>query len=381
VRTTYDYIIVGSGFFGAVMAHELTTAGRSVLVLDKRRHIGGNCHSEDDPTTGVNVHTYGTHIFHTADRGIWDYVNQFSEFNRYQHRVLTVAGGRVYSMPINLGTINQFFGTRLTPQEAEQFLAAKREPIAAPSNLEDKAISLIGRELYQAFIKGYTQKQWGCDPKRLPANIITRLPVRTSFNDCYFNDRYQGIPINGYTPIFERLLERIPVELGVDFLNDAEYWRGLAKRKVIYTGPIDAYFAYSKGRLNWRSVRFEVEHHRSSDYQGTSVMNYADVDMPFTRIHEPKHLHPERKTSAEMTTTIREYPHLDHDAPYYPVNFAEDRDMYCRYRALADTESHVIFGGRLASYKYYDMHQVIGAALAASRRELADEAHSRPPSP
>jgi UDP-galactopyranose mutase len=370
VRTTYDYIIVGSGFFGAVMAHELTTAGRSVLVLDKRRHIGGNCHSEDDPTTGVNVHTYGTHIFHTADRGIWDYVNQFSEFNRYQHRVLTVARGAVYSMPLNLGTINRFFGLHLTPEEAATFLDSKRELIDAPSNLEEKALSLVGRELYEAFIKGYTEKQWACDPKRLPANIITRLPLRTSYNDCYFDDQYQGIPVDGYTPIFERMLAHIPVELGVDFSTDPDYWRSRARRKLIYTGPIDEYFQYSEGKLNWRSVRFEIDRRDVSDAQGTAVMNYADREVPYTRIHEPKHLHPERRHSSAHTVTIREYSQSDPAAPYYPVNFEEDKALYQKYRTLAALQRHTIFGGRLAAYKYYDMHQVIASALAAARKEL-----------
>ncbi len=371
---SYEYIVVGSGFFGAVMAHELRKSGRSVLVLDKRQHIGGNCHSADDPETGVNVHTYGTHIFHTADRAIWDYVNRFSEFNRYQHRVLTVSRGTVYSMPINLGTINKFFGLELTPSEAGRFLASKREPIAAPSNLEEKAISLIGRELYEAFIKGYTEKQWGCDPKRLPANIITRLPIRTSFDDSYFDDRYQGIPVRGYTPIFEQLLADVPVELGVDFLADADSWRQRAIRKVIYTGPIDAYFGYSEGRLNWRSVRFESERLAMADAQGTSVLNYADTSVPFTRVHEPKHLHPERKHSDASTIVIREFSHVDPEAPYYPVNFAEDKDVYARYRVLSEDEAHTVFGGRLATYKYYDMHQVIASALIAAKRELANTA-------
>lgn len=366
---TYDYLIVGSGMFGAVFAQQAKECGKSVLVLEKRPHIGGNCFSYQYEDTNILIHAYGTHIFHTADKKVWDYINRFSEFTRYQHRVLTTRQGKIYSMPINLGTINAFFGLSLKPNQAQDFLVSKRVAILNPSNLEEKAISLIGVELYEAFIKGYTKKQWGCDPTQLPASIITRLPIRTSFFDSYFDDVYQGLPLNGYTPIFERLLDGIPVELGVDFLEDREHWTKKAK-KIVQTGPIDRYFNYEHGRLNWRSVRFEIERLGMPDYQGTSVMNYADEDVAYTRIHEPKHLHLERPFMQDATVIVREYSQVDNDAPYYPVNFESDRTLYSKYSVMAREEANVIFGGRLATYKYYDMHQVIAAALAAARKEL-----------
>jgi len=366
---TYDYLVVGSGLFGAVFAQQAREAGRSVLVIDRRQHIGGNCYSYEYQDTGITVHAYGTHIFHTSDARVWRYVNRFAEFNRHRHRVLTTHGGRVFSLPINLGTINAFFGLQLKPAEAEAFLAAKREPLKNPQNLEDKAVSLIGRELYQAFVRGYTMKQWGCDPRELPASIITRLPVRTSYDDGYFDDLYQGVPVEGYTRLFERLLEGITVELGVDYLADRSHWGGRARR-VVYTGPIDRYFGYAHGKLNWRSVRFEVERLAVSDHQGTSVMNYADASVPYTRIHEPKHLHLERPWNRAATVIAREYSQVDPEEPYYPVNFASDQELYGRYQALAAAERGVVFGGRLAQYKYYDMHQVVGSALAAAQAEL-----------
>lgn len=372
----YDYVIVGSGFFGAVFAQQAHAAGKQVLVLERRNHIGGNCHSYEFEDTGTVVHTYGTHIFHTSDRAVWDYVNRFSEFNRYQHRVLTTCRGRVYSMPINLGTINAFYGMNLGPEEARKFLLERRESIPHPRNLEEKAISMIGRELYEAFIKGYTKKQWGCDPAELPASIINRLPVRTSFFDSYYDDPYQGLPVRGYTPIFERLLDGIPVELGVDFLEDREYWVRRCQ-KIVYSGPIDRYFDHQHGRLTWRSVRFEAERLDTDDYQGTSVMNYADEDVAFTRIHEPKHLHLEGPWKKDTTVIVREYSQTNDDEPYYPVNFESDQKLFAAYSAMERAESHVIFGGRLARYKYYDMHQVIAASLAAARRALSGSVDSR----
>lgn len=364
--THYEYIIVGSGLFGAVAAERLRKKGRSVLVLERRNHIGGNCYSYNYEGTNINIHKYGTHIFHTNNKLIWDYINQFTEFNRYQHRVLTTYRGKVYSMPINLGTINAFYNINLKPVEVEAFIAAKREGIVNPRNLEEKAISLIGKDLYEAFIKGYTIKQWGRDPKELPASIITRLPVRTSYYDSYFDDLYQGIPVGGYTPIFERLLESVPVELNVDFFEDRHYWMRRCN-KLIYTGPIDRYFDYCFGRLNWRSVRFEMEKLSMDDFQGTSVMNYADAEVPYTRIHEPKHLHLEKKHTPNTTVIVREYSQVNNDEPYYPVNSEADKQLLAQYQALAEREKSVVFGGRLAEYKYYDMHQVIGSALATCR--------------
>ncbi|HTP30200.1 MAG TPA: UDP-galactopyranose mutase [Anaeromyxobacteraceae bacterium] len=365
---TYDYIIVGSGLFGAVFAQQVHEAGHSALVIEKRSHVGGNCYSYEYEDTGIIVHAYGTHIFHTSDPRIWRYVNRFTEFNRYQHRVLAMHQDSVFPLPINLGTINAFFGVNLRPVEAESFLAHKRKPIANPRNLEEKALALIGRELYEAFIKGYTIKQWGCDPRDLPAAIITRLPIRTSFQDSYFDDVYQGVPVRGYSPMFARLLEGIPVELGTDFLKDRSYWSARARR-IVYTGPIDRYFDHALGHLNWRSVRFELERHRLPDYQGTSVMNFPDQKIPYTRVHEPKHLHPERAFNWNDTVIAREYPWNDPSEPYYPVNSETDHHLYSKYEKLAKTEP-VLFGGRLARYKYFDMHQVVGSALAAARDHL-----------
>lgn len=367
----YDYLIVGCGFFGSVFAQQLHESGKSVLMIDRRPHIGGNCYTYEYEDTGIIVHAYGSHIFHCSDDDTWNYINRFTSFNRHQHRVLTTHRGKVYSMPINLGTINSFFGLNLRPADVAEFLDAQRPSgTEKPANLEDQAISLIGRPLYEAFIRGYTSKQWGCDPRELPANIITRLPVRNSYHDAYFNDRYQGIPLEGYTPIFERMLKDIPVELGVDFFADRELWEKRA-HKVVYSGPIDRYFDYCYGHLNWRSVRFEVEHLPTPDYQGISVMNYADEDVPFTRIHELKHLHLERQWNRNATVIMREFSHIDAEQPYYPVNFASDREMYEKYSQLQNECPDVIFGGRLARYKYFDMHQVIAGALVSVRKELS----------
>lgn len=367
---SYDFLVVGSGLFGAVFAQQALENGRSVLVVEKRDHIGGNCHSAEHEDTGIIVHRYGTHIFHTSHRGIWDYINRFSEFTRYRHRVLTRHRGRVYTMPINLGTINAFYGTDLAPAQVEDFLAARRPRIAEPRNLEEKAISLIGEDLYRAFIAGYTEKQWGRPPRELPASIITRLPVRSSYDDSYFDDLYQGLPVDGYAPIFERLLAGARVELGVDFLADRDHWRRQA-RTVVYTGPIDAWFEDCHGRLGWRSVRFETERLPIADHQGTAVMNYADLDVPWTRIHEPRHLHPERAARADTTVIMREFSHVDAAAPYYPIGTTADQALYERYRALAAADSGVIMGGRLAQYRYFDMHHVIAHALKAAREALS----------
>lgn len=368
----YDYLVVGSGFFGSVFAQQAHESGKSVMVVERRTHIGGNCYSYDYEDTGITVHKYGSHIFHCSDNETWNYINRFTSFNRYRHRVLTTHEGMVYMMPINLGTINAFFGINLRPDEVAAFLDSQRTFSGHPTNLEEQAISLIGKPLYEAFIRGYTRKQWGCDPSSLPASIITRLPVRSSYNDDYFNDLYQGIPVNGYTPIFERMLQGIHVELGVDFFDDREIWMKTAK-KIVYTGPIDRFFDYGYGRLNWRSVQFELERIESSDYQGTSVMNYADEDIPYTRIHEPKHFHLERPWNKSSTVIVKEFSSNNPDEPYYPVNFDSDREVYSKYAALQDEFPNVIFGGRLARYKYYDMHQVIAGALATARRELRSD--------
>jgi len=358
----YDYIIVGSGLCGTVMAERLERARKSVLIIEKRNHIGGNCYSYQYPGTNIEVHKYGTHIFHTCSNDVWRYVNRFVEFNRYRHRVLTICQGKVYSMPINLATINSFYNANYSPAEAINFIASKRQYMKHATNLEQKALTLIGKDLYEAFIKGYTIKQWGCNPTHIPASTLTRLPVRYSYNDCYFNDYYQGLPVEGYTTLFKKMLHGVPLEVKTDFFDDREKWMKRC-HTLIYTGPIDRYFEYACGRLKWRSLKFEIQQMNVYDYQGTSVMNYADIDTPYTRIHEPKHLHLEKKQDRKSTVIIREYPHLNDKEPYYPVNSPEDKKMYSQYRVLASKEKRVIFAGRLAEYKYYDMNEVIEKCL------------------
>lgn len=368
----YDYIIVGCGFYGAVIAERLRASNKAVLIIEKRNHIGGNCYSYEYEDTNITVHKYGTHIFHTSSKETWDYINRFTEFNRYQHRVLTTYKNKVYAMPMNLGTVNAFYNLNLKPNEVTGFIAKKKKRIDHPKNLEEKAISLIGKDLYEAFIRGYTAKQWGCDPKELPAAIITRLPVRSSYYDSYFDDYYQGLPLRGYTQIFNNMLKEIPVELGTDFFADRSRWESKCKY-IIYTGPIDRYFDYSLGRLKWRSVRFEYEKIGVDDYQGTSVMNYADLDVPYTRIHEPKHLHREKKHKPGTTVIIREFPCIDNNEPYYPINSVSDQELFNGYQKLAKKEERVFFGGRLAEYRYYDMHHTIDAALAKFRQVIKNK--------
>jgi UDP-galactopyranose mutase len=364
---TYDYIVVGAGLFGAVFAREVRDAGKSVLVLEKRAHLGGNCYTYDFEDSGITVPLYGPHIFHTDSLEIWNYLHRFTEFNRYQHRVLTTHEDRVYALPINLGTINAFYGVNLKPCEVGAFIQKKSPINLHPLNFEEKAISLIGPDLYNAFFKGYSAKQWNTELTKLPADLITRLPVRQSYYDSYYDDRYQGMPLDGYTAIFEGLLKGIPVELKTDFIDAKEHWLARCD-KVVYTGPVDEYFDCCYGRLRWGSVRFETETLGVSDYQGTSVMNFADLDVPYTRIVEPKHFYRERGFTQERTVIIREYSYFDPLSPYYPVRLADDLALLARYRALASSEPNVIFGGRLAEYKYYDMDDVVGEALRAARK-------------
>jgi UDP-galactopyranose mutase len=376
----YDLVVVGSGFFGLTVAERAATElGKRVLVLERRDHLGGNAYSAPDPETGIEVHVYGAHLFHTSNRRVWEYVNRFTTFTGYQHRVFTIYRGRVYPMPINLATICEYFGEYLTPEQARRRVAEQAGEIdtGRASNLEEKAVSLIGRPLYEAFIRGYTAKQWQTDPRELPPQIITRLPVRYDFNNRYFNDTYEGLPTDGYTAWLRRMADHpnIDVQLEVDYFAV----RGALPAGIptVYTGPLDRYFDYREGELGWRTLDFEREVlHGVGDFQGTSVMNYADEGVPYTRIHEFRHFHPEREYPVDKTVIVREYSRFagHGDEPYYPINTAEDRAKLEKYRELARREARersVLFGGRLGTYKYLDMHMAIGSALTAFDNKIA----------
>jgi UDP-galactopyranose mutase len=368
---TADLVIVGAGLFGLTIAHRAAKSlGLKVVVIERRPHIGGNAMSAVDPDTGIEVHSYGSHLFHCNSEDVWSFVNQFSAFSDYRHHVFTTYRGKVYPMPINLGTICTFFERAMSPSEARALLTAQAQErglASEPETFEDKAISLIGRPLYEAFIRGYTAKQWQTDPRQLPADIISRLPVRFTFNSRYFNDRFEGLPLNGYAQLFTRMLDvpNMRVMLNADYFELREQIKPEAL--VVYTGPIDRYFDFCFGALSWRTLDFEREVVEESDFQGTSVMNYADEDIPFTRIHEFRHLHPERSYSCERTVIFREYSRFagQSDEPYYPINTRDDRKVYQAYRKLAENEPRTIFGGRLGTYRYLDMHQAIGSALKA----------------
>ena len=374
---TVDLVVVGAGFFGLTVAERVAAElGKRVLVLDRRSHLGGNAYSENEPETGIEVHRYGAHLFHTSNERVWQYVNRFTDFTGYQHRVFTISKQRVYPMPINLATICEYFGEHLTPTQARALVrdqAAEVDGVQA-ENLEQKAVSLIGRPLYEAFVRGYTEKQWQTDPRELSADIISRLPVRYTFDNRYFNDRYEGLPVDGYTAWLEKMADHpnIGVQLGVDFFDV----RGLvpAGTPIVYTGPLDRYFGYSEGELGWRTLDFQQEVLDIGDFQGTSVMNYADNDVPWTRIHEFRHFHPERDYPADKTVIVREYSRQAQreDEPYYPINTPADRDLLRRYRALADREPDVLFGGRLGTYQYLDMHMAIASALTMFDNQLRD---------
>jgi UDP-galactopyranose mutase len=370
----YDAIIVGAGFYGATLAERIASLDRTVCVLERRTHIGGNCYSERDSSTGIEYHKYGSHLFHTNSEEVWRYLHRFSSFTNYRHRVLTVHKGQVYPMPINLGTICAFFGRYMSPSEARELIRQQSdaETRAIPENLEEKAVASIGRPLYEAFIRGYTKKQWQTDPRELPASVVARLPVRFTFDPYYFADKYEGLPVDGYTAVFRRMLDspRIDIRLGVDFFDARESLQ--PHQLIIYTGPIDRYFAYRLGELSWRTLDFERETVGVEDYQGAAVVNYADEDVPHTRIHEFKHLHPERRHSPDQTLICREFSRFARrgDEPYYPVNTAADRRMLAAYQRLAARETNVLFGGRLGSYQYLDMHQAIGAALSDFRKKV-----------
>jgi UDP-galactopyranose mutase len=366
---TADLVVVGSGFFGLTVAERCATElGLRVLIVERRDHIGGNAYSEAEPETGIEIHRYGAHLFHTSNERVWEYVNRFTSFTEYQHRVFSIFKGRVYPMPINLATICEYVGRVMSPQEARALVAEQAAEISAATNLEEKGISLIGRPLYEAFIRGYTAKQWQTDPRDLPAEIITRLPVRYTFDNRYFNDTYQGLPTDGYTTWLERMADHplIEVRLSTDFFGQKDDLVGNVP--VVYTGPLDRYFDFAEGELGWRTLDFEQEVLPCGDFQGTSVMNYADEDVPYTRIHEFRHFHPERTHyPADKTVIMREYSRFAArgDEPYYPINTAEDRARLLRYREWVKGEDGVLFGGRLGTYKYLDMHMAIASALSA----------------
>ncbi|WP_029274506.1 UDP-galactopyranose mutase [Pedobacter borealis] len=366
----YDYLIVGSGLFGATFAHEMTKAGKSCLIIDKRDHSGGNIHCKK--IEDINVHWYGAHIFHTNDKFLWDYVNQFAEFNRYTNSPIANYKGELYNLPFNMNTFYKLWGTK-TPIEAKAEIARQIShlDITTPKNLEEQAQMLVGTDMYEKLIKHYTEKQWGKKAIELPAFIIKRLPVRFTYDNNYFNDKYQGIPIGGYNKIINGLLANCTVKLSTDFFEDKNYWKSIANN-IVFTGKIDAYFNYEYGELEYRSLRYEMEIHDMENYQGNAVMNFTDADTPYTRVYEHKHF---EFGTQPKTVITREYPLKDNkDAePYYPVNDERNMAMLKRYQLLAEKEPGVIFGGRLAEYRYYDMHQVIASALAKSKKELRSE--------
>lgn len=369
----YNYLIVGSGLYGATIAQQAKKAGKSVLVIDKRPNVGGNIYTEK--VEGINVHKYGAHIFHTNNKEVWDYVTSFVDFNRFTNSPVANYKGELYSMPFNMYTFNKMWGV-VTPEEAAAKIEEQKKEITGePKNLEEQAISLVGRDIYEKLVKGYTEKQWGRDCKDLPAFIIKRLPVRLTFDNNYFNALYQGIPIGGYTKLIEKMLEGIEVRLNVDYLENKEELDKLAER-VIYTGPIDAYFDYKLGTLEYRSVRFENEILDKPNFQGNAAVNYTDRETPWTRIIEHKWFEfgkDENGNDLPKTVISREYSSEWKlgDEPYYPVNDTKNSTLYEQYKALAEAEGNVIFGGRLGEYKYYDMDKTIEVALAAAKKELS----------
>ncbi len=377
---TADLLIVGSGFFGLTIADRCARElGLKVQVIDRRDHIGGNAYSEADPETGIEVHRYGAHLFHTSNQRVWEYVNRFTTFTPYQHRVYTTYRGEVFPMPINLGTINQFQRAAYSPQQAREWVAEQAAMLThEPTNLEEKAISLIGRPLYEAFIQGYTAKQWQTDPRELGTDIISRLPVRYTYDNRYFSDTYEGLPTDGYTAWIERMADHpnITVTLGTDFFDTSQPFNKdavVGTTPVVYTGPVDRYFDFAHGDLSWRTLDFETEVLPVGDFQGTTVMNYADTEVAHTRVHEFRHFHPERDYPVDKTVIMREFSRAagHADEPYYPINTPQDRERLKAYRELAKGQSDVLFGGRLGTYQYLDMHMAIGSALSMYDNKLA----------
>lgn len=356
----YDYIIVGAGLFGACFAYIAKRQGRKCLVIDRRPHAGGNLYCEN--IEGINVHKYGAHIFHTSDREVWEFVNSLVEFNNYVNSPVANFHGQLYNLPFNMNTFNRMWGV-VTPAQAKEMIESQRNEagISEPRNLEEQAISLVGEDIYRILIEGYTEKQWGRKCRELPASIIRRLPVRFTYDNNYFNDRWQGIPTGGYNRLFDKLLEGIEVRLNCDWFDERETLRECAE-KIVYTGPVDRYFDYCYGKLDYRSVRFETSVLDTDNYQGVAVMNYTDAETPYTRIIEHKHFEfgtqPKTVISKEFSSEWS-----DGSEPYYPVNDSRNTELYARYKALADAETDTIFGGRLAEYRYYDMHHVIARVL------------------
>lgn len=369
----YDYLIVGAGLFGAVFAHEAVRAGKKVLVIDKRNHIAGNIYTEE--VDGIQVHRYGAHIFHTSDREVWDYVQQFAEFNRYTNSPVARYKDELYNMPFNMNTFSKMWDDVKTPAEAKAKIDGQiREAgITEPKNLEEQAISLVGKDIYEKLVKGYTEKQWGKRATELPAFIIKRLPVRFVYDNNYFNDLYQGIPIGGYTQIVKKMLEGAEVRLETDYFSDRDAFDAMAE-KCVFTGMIDEYFDKCFGELEYRSLRFETEELNMENFQGNAVVNYTEYEVPYTRIIEHKHFEfgCQNGTVNPKTVITREYPAKweSGDEPYYPMNDEKNNALYRKYQDLAEKKKNVIFGGRLGMYKYYDMHQVIAEALKTARREL-----------
>ena len=398
-----DLVVVGAGLFGLTVAQQAAErADARVEIIDVRNHIGGNAYSYFDERTGIEIHKYGAHLFHTSNKRVWDYVNRFTSFTNYVHRVYATHDGEVYSLPINLGTINQFFHAHYTPEEAKALIASQAGEFAGkdPQNLNDKGISLIGRPLYEAFIKNYTAKQWQTDPSKLPAGIIKRLPVRFNYNNRYFKDTWEGLPTDGYTAWMQRMIDdpRIHVSLGVDFFDESQPFNKCALAEagvpVVYTGPVDRYFDYVLGELKWRTVDFKEVRYEENDHFGCPVMNYSDADVPFTRAIEFKNFNPEREevegvasgeascdadfvpgksVKAGETVVWQEYSRAAtrDDEPYYPVNTEEDKELYAHYSLLAEAQPNTVFGGRLGTYSYYDMHNVIDMALRAYESQVA----------
>lgn len=368
----YDYLIIGSGLFGSVFARQAADAGKKVLVIDKRPNIAGNVYTEK--VEGINFHKYGAHIFHTNNTEVWNYVNRFATFNRFTNSPVANYKGELYSMPFNMYTFNKMWGV-VTPEEAAAKIEEQKKEITGePQNLEEQAISLVGRDIYEKLVKGYTEKQWGRDCKELPAFIIRRLPVRLTFDNNYFNALYQGIPVGGYTKLVENLLEGIEVRLNEDYLEDKAEWNAMAE-KVVYTGAIDAYFDYALGNLEYRSVRFENEILDVPNFQGNAAVNYTDKETPWTRIIEHKWFEfgkDEEGNDLPKTIISKEYSSewKPGDEPYYPVNDKKNGELYQKYKALAENEENIIFGGRLGEYKYYDMDAVIASALECARNQL-----------